>query len=214
MKRFCLRIFALLIGLFLFSFGVVLTIKANIGYAPWEVFHVGLARTIGVSIGTISISIGVLVVVINILLGEKLGFATFLNMILVGLIVDLLFPRIPLGQNLIAGIIMLLAGVFSISIGTYFYLTAALGPGPRDGLMIALARKTGRSVGLCRFAIEFVVTIAGFFLGGMVGVGTVLFVVVIGFAVQITFKIFRFDATAVKHETMRDTCAALKAIRG
>lgn len=213
MKHFIKRIVLLLVGLVLFSLGIVITIKANIGYAPWEVFHVGLAITTGLSIGTISIIIGAVIVIILLLLREKLGFGTIFNIILIGIIIDVIFPYIPLGETLITGIIMMLAGIFIISVGTCLYLKAAFGAGPRDGLMVVLSRRTRRSVGFCRFAMEFVVTIIGFFFGGMVGAGTVLFVIAIGFFIQMTFKLFRFDATAVRHETMLDTYTLLKNAR-
>ena len=213
MKHFFKRVILLLTGLSLFSLGIVTTIKANIGYAPWEVFHVGLALTTGLSIGTISIIVGAVIVIVLLLLRENLGLGTILNIILIGIIIDIIFPYIPIGETLITQIIMMLGGIFIISVGTCLYLKAAWGAGPRDGLMVALTRRTKKPVGVCRFAIEFVVTIIGFFLGGMVGGGTVLFVIAIGFSIQMTFKLFRFDAAAVKHETLRDTYILLKNAR-
>ena len=201
---------SLIIGLIFFSVGVVATIRANIGFAPWEVFHVGLSNVTGLSIGVIAIIVGAVIVIIVTLLGERLGLGTIMNMIVIGLIFDIIFPHFPQAQNAITGTIMLLAGIFSISLGTYFYMRGAFGTGPRDSLMVALTRKTKLPVGLCRGIIELLVTISGFFLGGMVGFGTVIFVVAIGFSVQMTFKLFKFDPKAIRHETLRDTYTTLK----
>ena len=89
-------------------------------------------------------------------------------------------------------------------------MRSGFGAGPRDSLMVALTRITRSPVGLCRFILELFVLVIGLFLGGMVGIGTVIFVITIGFAVQIVFKLFKFDAKAVKHETIRETYLALK----
>jgi len=212
LKHFFARLLIMLTGLTFFALGIVLTIKADIGYAPWDVFHVGLAHTTGLSIGLVSIIVGIVIVIVVVVLREKLGLATILNMVWVGLFIDLFFPHIPLAKNPVIGTIMLITGIMSIAIGTYFYMKAAFGAGPRDSLMIALARRTKLPVGLCRGAIELLATISGWFLGGMVGFGTVMFVILIGFCVQMVFKLFKFDATALKHETLRDTYLTLKAM--
>jgi len=200
----------LVAGLAFFSLGIVLTIKANIGYAPWDVFHVGLADTVGLSIGTVSIAVGILIGVIIIILGEKIGIGTFFNMVLVGIKIDIIFPHVPLAENLFSGIAVMLLGIFLMAIGSCFYMRSAFGAGPRDSLMVALNRKTRLPVGLCRFILELSVLIIGLLLGGMVGIGTAIFVAGIGLAIQAVFRLFRFDAKSVKHETLRDTFMTLK----
>jgi len=209
---YAVRFLKMLAGLLCYAFGIVITIKANIGYAPWDVFHVGLAGKTGLSIGTISILIGLIIVVIVTLLGEKLGLGTIFNMLLIGIFIDLVFPHIPTAQNLITGIIVLIAGLFVISLGSYFYINSAFGVGPRDNLMVVLTRRIKLPAGVCRLIIEFLVTILGWLLGGMVGIGTVISVIAIGLCIQITFRLFRFDITSVKHETLADTYRALKDI--
>lgn len=210
MKIFFARLLSLLIGLFFYASGIVITIKANIGYAPWDVFHVGLANRTGLSIGTISILVGLLIVTTVTILKEKLGLGTILNMLFIGLFIDIVFRYIPIAGNPVIGTIMLVTGLFTIAIGSYFYMRSAFGVGPRDNLMVVLARKTRLPVGLCRGVIELLVTIIGWILGGMVGFGTVLSVIAIGFCIQIVFKLFRFDVTSVQHETLRDTYTTLK----
>jgi len=201
----------MVIGLFLYACGIVVTLKANIGYAPWEVFHAGLSGKIGLSFGLTSIFVGFIIIVITAFLGEKIGLGTISNMILIGLFIDaiLFINIIPVSGNLMIGIIMLVTGLFIVSIGTYFYIKSAFGAGPRDGLMIAFTRKTKIPVGICRSIIELLATFAGWRLGGMAGIGTVISVVSVGFCIQITFKILRFDVAAIRHESLFDTFACL-----
>lgn len=204
MRQFYIRLLRLIWGLFLYALGIVVTMNAHIGYAPWEVFHVGIAKTTGISIGTASIITGVIIGIIGVLLGEKLGLGTILNMILIGVFLDIIlgFNIIPVASNLISGIIMLIIGLFIIALASYFYIGSAFGAGPRDSLMVALTRKTRLPIGICRGTIELFAVIAGWKLGGMVGIGTVIATFVIGFCVQTTFKLLKFDATEVKHETL------------
>ena len=201
-----------MIGLFFFAIVVVLAIRANIGFPPWDVFHVGLARTIGLSIGTVAILVGLLLAIIVVASGEKFGIGMIFNILVIGVLVDIFLPIIPIADNAIFGTIMFVVGIFSVSFGTYFYIKSAFGAGPRDSLMVVLARKTKLPVGLCRFAIELLVTVGGWLLGGMVGFGTVLFVLIIGISIQLTFKIMRFDVTAVRHETLRETYKAIRSL--
>jgi len=203
----------MLIGLSMYAFGIVITIKANIGYAPWDVFHVGLVNKTGLSLGLVSITVGLLIVIIVTLLREKLGVGTLFNMVLIGFFIDIIFPHIPTAKSPITGTLILIAGLLSISMGSYFYIKSAFGVGPRDNLMVVLARRTKLPVGLCRFIIELLVTLGGWFMGGMVGFGTVISVIAIGFCIQLVFKIFRFDVTSVKHETLADTYATLRRLR-
>jgi len=202
-----------LFGLLLYAIGIILTIKAHVGYAPWDVFHVGLSLTTGISIGFASIITGVVIIIFVTIAGEKIGIGTLANIILIGLFIDLILflDIIPLAENIVIGIAMLLAGLFVISLGSYFYIKSAFGAGPRDNLMVVLNRKTKLPVGVCRSIVELIATIAGWFLGGMVGVGTVISVVAIGFFIQITFAIFRFKAADVKHESVLQTFRNLRA---
>ena len=207
MKRFVFRVVSMLIGLFLYGLGIVLTINANIGYGPWEVFHVGIANQTGLSIGVASIVVGIAIVVIVTLFKEKLGFGTVASMILTGVFIDLILYMkvIPIPSNIALGIIMLVAGLFIISIGSYFYIKSAFGAGPRDNLMVVLNRKTKLPIGVCRGMVELTVTLIGWLLGGMVGIGTIISGFAIGFCVQITFAAFKFDVTSVQHEPLAQT---------
>ncbi len=211
MKFFYTRLLRLIWGLFLYALGIVVTLNASIGYAPWDVFHVGLVKTIGVSIGAASIITGVAIGIIAVLLGEKLGLGTILNMLLIGIFLDLIISIniIPVLNNLPLGIFMLIIGLFIIALASYFYIGSAFGAGPRDSLMVALTRKTGLPIGVCRGAIEFLAVFVGWRLGGMLGIGTIISAFAIGFCVQLTFKLLKFDATEVNHETLDQTLKML-----
>ena len=211
MKQFYIRLLRLLGGLFLYALGIVVTMNAQIGYAPWDVFHVGVAKTVGISIGNASIIIGLIVVIIAVLLGEKIGIGTILNMLLIGVFLDILLKLhlIPIANNFIFGISMMVVGLFIISLASYFYISSAFGAGPRDSLMVAITRKTGLPVGVCRGTIELLAALVGWKLGGMIGMGTIISAFVIVFCVQVTFKLLKFDATKVKHETLDVTFRTL-----
>jgi len=207
MKSYYFRLFRLIFGLSLCAFGITVTINAQIGYAPWVVFHAGIAKLTGLSIGTITIITTLIITIIIVSLGEKIGIGTIFDMILVGIFLDfyLWLSIIPIASNLFLGIIMLFIGLFIMALGVYLYMGAGLGTGPRDSLMLAFTRKTRLPIGFCRGTIDSLVVIVGWKLGGMVGIGTVLSAFSIGFCFQIIFKILNFDATKVKHETINGT---------
>ncbi len=208
---FRVRLVNILFGLFLYALGIVFSINANVGYAPWDGFQIGISNRVGLTLGTVSIIVGALICVIVAALGEKLGFGTILNMILIGAFLDLIIMSdiVPQAGSFATGIAMLVTGMFIIAFGSYFYMRAAFGAGPRDNLMVALTRKTRLPVGICRMLIELSVTLMGWLLGGMVGVGTIIAFVSIGVCVQIVFSVFKFDVAAINHETLKDTFSRL-----
>ncbi|MFA6681919.1 MAG: hypothetical protein WCS35_07790 [Sphaerochaeta sp.] len=207
MNKFVTRFIRLFLGLFLYAVGIVLTMKANIGYASWEVFHAGLSTVFGIQIGTVSILVGLVLCVISLLAGEKLGLGTLCNMVFIGLFMNLLLglDLFPTLSNFYLGVLQMVVGLFVISVATVYYISSGFGAGPRDSLMVVLTRKTRLSVGTCRSGLEILVVVIGALLGGSFGIGTILAAVLIGFCVQITFKLFRFDPTKVVHENFMDT---------
>lgn len=204
LKPFMFRLARLLLGLVLYAFGIVLTLNAHIGYGPWEVFHVGLAETAGMSIGSAAIVTGIVIALFAVLLGERLGLGTILNMTLIGFILDaiLVLGVVPVATSFVPGVAMMVAGLFVIALASFFYIGSGFGAGPRDSLMVALTRKTRLPVGLVRGAIELVAVVVGWRLGGMVGLGTVLAAFAIGFCIQMTFRLLKFDPTIVRHESL------------
>ena len=203
----------LIFGLFLFALGIVVTMKANLGFAPWEVFHQGVTLTIGLSIGKVSILTGLVICILVYLSGEKLGLGTILNMILIGIFMDWILELniIPKMHGLASGVIMMFLGLFIISFASYFYIGSGFGAGPRDSLMVAIERKTGLAVGISRGIIEGSAVVVGWFLGGPVGLGTVLAAFGISFCIQAVFSLMKFEATMVTHETLNATLQSLKS---
>jgi uncharacterized membrane protein YczE len=178
-----------LVGLLVMSFGIVLMIRADIGSAPWDVFHIGLYKQFGLSIGTWSIIAGFFILFATSLLSKswpQLG--AFLNMLLVGIFIDLfmMIPFIQTPTSLIEKILMLLIGIIIIGYGIGLYISAKCGAGPRDMLMLELTQRTGWKVQYIRGAIEIVVLTLGFLLDGPIFVGTILFCFSIGPIVGIT----------------------------
>lgn len=207
MNLFSIRLLKLIWGLFLYALGIVVTINAHIGYLPWDVFHVGLAQTTGMSIGVASIVVGVIIGILAVLLREKLGLGTVLNMVLIGVFMDgiLNLHVIPTASNFVIGSFMMILGLFIIAFGSYFYIGSAFGAGPRDSLMVALTRITKLPIGVCRAIIELLAALVGWQLGGMLGAGTILSAFAIGFCVQIIFKALKFRPTTIQHESLDQT---------
>jgi uncharacterized membrane protein YczE len=175
----------LYIGLALYGLGIALQVASRLGNDPWDTLHQGLARRTGLSIGTWIIIAGALVMLLWIPLRQRPGLGTISNVILVGVFTDLflwLLPD-PHGLPLRAGYLVgaILVGGFA----TGCYIGAGLGPGPRDGLMTGLVRRTGGSVRLVRTGIEVAVVVTGWLLGGTLGVGTVVYALAIGPLVQL-----------------------------
>ena len=206
------RVGRLITGLFYYAIGIMLTIKAEIGYSPWDVFHAGIANTFDVPFGVTTIGVGAIIVVLATILGETVGIGTLLNMLLIGVFLDLIIWSgvIPTATNLWTGIAMLTAGMVVIAIATFFYISSGFGAGPRDSLMVALHRKTNLPVGLCRGIIEVLVTILGFLMGGLVGIGTIVTATLIGPFIQIVFHIVCFDPRTLHHESLADTYRCLR----
>ncbi|MDT8284002.1 MAG: hypothetical protein RQ767_00620 [Thermovirgaceae bacterium] len=204
---FLKRFIELIFGLFLFALGIVMTMNANLGYAPWDVFHKGMSNILGMSIGNASILLGLVICGVVALANEKLGLGTLLNMLLIGLFLDriLLLGIIPRMEGYPKGFAMMVTGLFVISFGSYFYMGSGFGAGPRDSLMVVLERKTGLPVGVCRALIEASAVLFGWLMGGPVGLGTVLAAFGIGFCIQITFSLLKFRTTDIRHETLRET---------
>lgn len=208
MKGYSVRLVKLIFGLFLFALGSFLTIQANIGLASWEAFSMGIANLTNQTYGNILFFSGFVILIIDVLLMEKIGFGTILNTILIGTFVDLIqgMAVIPQMNSFISGVLMLLLGQVSICVGSYFYIGASLGCGPRDALMVALGKRLPNvPIGIIRGLIEGTVLLIGWLLGAKVGIGTVISVFGISFILEGTFKILHFDVTNIEHESVIDT---------
>jgi uncharacterized membrane protein YczE len=213
------RFSRLLSGLLLYGLGTYLVIQANIGLAPWEAFSMGFALLTGLSFGDIVVLSGLIIVGIDILLKEKIGFGTLLNAILIGKFVDLFvwLDLMPAMGSYVTGIPLLLASQVVIALASFLYIGAGLGCGPRDALMVALGKRVHKApIGLVRGGLEGTVLLIGWLLGAKVGLGTVIAVFGIGFIIQYTFQLLRFDVKTVRHENLLDTIKAWRptAVKG
>ena len=214
-RQFIRRVLRLALGTVLFSLGISLTIQANVGLPPWESFHSGLSIVTGLSFGTVSIIAGLVIITIDLLLKERLGIGTFINIIPVGIFLDLIqtMQIIPLCQDFALGIVMLISGLFIFGVGTFFYVSSGFGAGPRDSMMVAIARRLPRiPIGVIRSVVEGTVLALGWLMGAKIGLGTVIYVVGVGSAIQFVFKLFKFDPKTVKHETPLATCRIIRDI--
>lgn len=209
------RLLWVVLGMVVSAVGIVMMLQANIGLEPWSVLQQGMAQTFGMTYGTASVIVGAAAIGVAILCGEGFGLGTVLNITLCAVFIDFLLARgwIPLMENLFSGVLMLLGGLELLAIGTWLYMKSALGVGPRDALMVALARKTGRSVGLCRAVVEIGVIVAGWLLGGQVGIGTVISAVGLGSLFNLNFALLHFKAAELHQENLRETFHNLKSGR-
>ncbi len=188
-------------GYLLYGLGISMTINANQGLAPWGVFHDGLAGILGIKLGTAAQIVGAAIVIVDIFLGERVGWGTVGNVFFIGFFINKieLLDFVPVFEDIWLSYLLMFAGMATISLASYFYLSTQLGAGPRDGLMIALTKRSKFQVGIIRNAIEICVVIAGYFLGGRVGLGTLIMALGLGHFIQFTFRIFKFDVRQVKH---------------
>lgn len=193
------RLGQFVLGTVILSIGIVLMIQARLGLGPWDVLHQGISLHTGMPIGTASILAGLPILLLWLPLGERPGIGTALNIILVGVFIDgfveLLPPLsphlLPAHLLFLAQLIQTLIGVTLLGAGSAVYITAGLGPGPRDGVMMGLVRRTGRSIRLVRTLLELTALLLGWLLGGTVGIGTLAFAFGVGPVIQTTLRLLQ-----------------------
>ena len=181
------RVSILFFGLAIFGLGDGLIIQSGLGNAPWSVLAQGISLKSGLSIGTSTLIVGSLVLALWIPLRERPGFGTLSNIIIISLFIEIATNIFAKQENIVLGVIFTLLGIAMVGIGSSLYITCGLGPGPRDGAMTGLHQRTGVRVGRVRLGLEVVVSIAGALLGGTLGLGTLLFALLIGQSVAISF---------------------------
>jgi len=200
------------VSLFINGFGIYLTIRANIGAGPWDVLNLGLSKTFGILYGSASIAVSFTILLVDILLGEPIGIAMFIDAIVVGKSVDFfnwLDPIRPCTSP-VTGIPMMLLGLVVLAYTQYGYMAASLGCGPRDTLLVGLAKRSGRiPIGAVSIALMSTVTLIGWLLGGPVGIGTLIFAFGAGPIMQAAFTSVHFDATHIRHQRLRDSFRVL-----
>ena len=172
--------FFLCLGLIIFGLGEGLLIVSSSGASPWSVLAQGLFLNIGFSVGLITIFISIAVLLLWFPLKQKPGIGTILNALIIGLMIDACIRYVPTPENYFNQVLLGAIAVFTVGLGGGIYLVANLGPGPRDGLMIGLQKKTNLPIASVRAVLEITVMSIGWYLGGTVGVGTLLFAFGIG----------------------------------
>ncbi len=180
---------ALVVGLWIFGTGEAVLIAAGIGVSPWTVLAQGITEQTSFTVGEATFIVSVCVLLLWIPLRETPGIGTILNAILIALSIDVMAPFIPEQENLPNAIVQSAFGVMMVGIGSALYLTANLGPGPRDGWMTGVQKKTNWPIGRVRVGIEIIVLSIGILLGGTFGLGTIMFALGIGPAVAISLGI-------------------------
>jgi uncharacterized membrane protein YczE len=185
----------LVAGLFLAAFGIVLTLRTELGVSPWDVLHGGLAERTGLSFGVVVQLVGAVVLAASLLLGVRPGPGTLANLVLIGVFEDLLLDTdlaAGVGDGpLLVRLAVLVAGIVLIGVAGALYIGAHYGAGPRDGLMVALHTRRGWSIGVARTVVEASALVLGILLGGPVGAGTALYTLGIGPATQAAFRLLR-----------------------
>ncbi|HET7328344.1 MAG TPA: hypothetical protein VFJ14_13780 [Nocardioidaceae bacterium] len=179
------RLAQLLVGLTLYGASMAMMIRAQLGLDPWDVFHYGIAAQVPVSFGTVVIAVGLFVLLLWVPLRQWPGLGTIANAVVIGIVTDVALAVLCAPEALWARAALMLGGIALNGLAGAMYIGSQLGPGPRDGLMTGLVRRTGLSVRLVRTSIEVAVLAVGWLLGGVVGLGTVLYALLIGPILQL-----------------------------
>lgn len=212
MKNIVIRFIKLFVGYFVYAIGIVMTINAALGLAPWDVLHQGLTNILPITMGQGSMAIGFMVILVNVILKENIGWATVFNMLFIGIFMDVLMLNnlVPVFDNVFLRFISMLLGLLISGYGGFIYIGTGFGIGPRDGLMVALTRKTKKSIRLVKNTTEIIVVFLGFLLGGSVGIGTAVMSLSGGYLFQFAFKTVGFNVTEVKHRYIKDDILFIK----
>lgn len=191
-RRFAYDFFVIQIGFMLFGLSINMMVQANLGLGPWDVLHMALTHHFPISLGEASIGVAFIAVLVNMILGEPLGWGTITNMIFIGVWVDALKPFVPTTPGIFwVQIAYLLLGTLVMGFATAIYIGVDAGAGPRDSLMLALSRIGKTSVRWSRTLLESTAAVVGWLLGGPLWLGTIIFAIAIGPAVQLAFRLLR-----------------------
>lgn len=196
-----MKLIKLFTGIWLFAVGIVLTIQADLGIGPWDAFHKGISLHTSLSFGQAGILVGLILIVINLFMKQYIGIGTLVNTIGIGLLIDLFMNHqwIVSPESKVLSFVFLFLGMVVIALGSYFYISAGYGTGPRDGLMVGLHALLNKPVGLIRASIEILTCFLGYLLGGPIGIGTLLIAFGIGPIVEVTFRVLNFEVKDVNH---------------
>ena len=215
-KKAMLQWLRIAAGLLVFSFGVHLTIFANIGLAPWDCLGMGVARHTPLNYGLAMTAMSVCVLLIDLALKERIGFGTIIDALLTGNFVQMFndLNPLPLNDVLWRGVVIMLAGFVFMALGMMVYMRGEQGCGPRDALLVGLGKRLPRApIGLVEIMVLSVVLLGGWLLGGPVGAGTLLSVFGTGIVLQLVYSAFRFEPRSVTHKGLAEVSRVLVAGR-
>ena len=202
------------LGLMFFALGTYLVIQANIGASPWDVFALGLAKTLNILYGNASVIIACTLICIDLLMKEKIGLGTLIDAVVVGKTVDLLnwMGLVGTEHPLTVSIVMMLGGFFIMGYGQYLYMRVGLSYGPRDSFQMAIGRRMPKvKIGVVNIFILIFVLAIGYFLGGPVGIGTLLSPIGVGLMQQLAFNVRHFEPKDIKQQSIIESCRILFA---
>ena len=200
-------------GLLIFALGVHLTIRANLGLAPWDCLGMGISYHTPLNYGLSMTAMGVIILIIDILMKEKIGFGTIIDALLTGNFVQLFndIDPFPKTKSIFAGIIIIIAGLALMAIGQYFYMKSAQCCGPRDALLVGLGKRLKKlPIGAVQIILWGTVLLIGWLLGGPVGIGTIVSTFGSGIVMQIIYSIIKFEPRKIEHQSVITTAKALK----
>ena len=200
-------------GLFVFSLGVHLTIRANLGLAPWDCLGMGISYHTPLNYGLSMTLMAVVILIIDVLMKEKIGFGTIIDALLTGNFVQLFndIDPFPETKSVFFGIIIIIAGLAIMAIGQYFYMKSAQCCGPRDALLVGLGKRMKRfPIGAVQIILWGTVLLIGWLLGGPVGIGTIVSTFGSGLVMQIVYSVIKFEPREIKHQSVFETVKQLK----
>jgi len=207
------KIAYLYVGFFLVGLGIVLSVKSNLGLAPWDVLNQGISRTFDINIGIVNIYVGLAMIVIATFIKVYPGIATVLNAIFCGLFIELLMDHIPHPPNLFIAVIMNILGVVLLALGSALYLKAILGAGPRDSFFLGLVKKLQINITYIRPVVDGIVLLTGFLLGGTIGLGTIVALLFLGFFMDVFFRLLKYNPKEVTQMNFAQQIRYLKEMR-
>ena len=202
------RVAQLLLGLFLYGFAIAMMIRAALGISPWDVLSQGIVLHTGFNYAVVTNVIGALVLLLWIPIRQKPGIGTVVNVLMIGPSIEVGLWLLPDVTDLLPRILLLAGGLVTLAIATGLYIGARFGPGPRDGLMTGIHRRTGWPIWAVRTSIELTVLVIGWLLGGNVGLGTLAFALLIGPLVNVTLPLLRVPEAAVPAAAVPEEVAA------
>ncbi len=202
----------IILGLLVFSLGVHLTIRANLGLAPWDCLGMGISKQTPLNYGLSMTATSIVILIIDVLMKEKIGFGTIIDALITGNFVQMFndIDPFPETTNIFAGVVIIIAGLTLMAIGQYYYMSAAQCCGPRDALLVGLGKRLARlPIGAVQAILLGVVLLVGWLLGGLVGIGTIVTTFGAGVVMQMVFSIIKFEPRAVDHQSVFDTVRIL-----